>query len=386
MTQEHLRPTWCEVDLDAIAWNFATLRHMIGPRVRVFASLKRNANGCGSAAVARLLDRLGAAAVGFGNIDDALAARRAGARLPILLYPNCLPDAAAAVAEHDLALSLSTREDVEAWSAAVPAGQHIQAFLKLDGGGLRAGALPREAVSVARAIEASNCLTLAGAYGHPMATYGDSEATFTSAQLAETLKVFEALEQAGVRLPVRMVASSAIVLAYPEMDLDAVDPGRILFGSDFPAVPERVRPWRPAIVGLKSRLVMRKRLEKLDGIALAPFFPVKPDMVLGLIPYGWGDGYPRKLPKGASALIRGRRVPLLGPPHSELMRVDLTDVPDAALGDEVVLLGRSGDLEITPAEIAPQWGLSLAEFHAAIPGHIPRVYLRGGVVTGLEAI
>jgi alanine racemase len=131
---------------------------------------------------------------------------------------------------------------------------------------------------------------------------------------------------------------------------------------------------------------MRKRLEGLGGMALGPYFAVKAEMVIGLIPYGWGDGYPRRLPDGASALIRGRRVPLLPPPHSELLRVDLTDVPEATLGDEVVLLGRSGDLEITPAEISQQWGLSLAEFHAAIPGHLPRVYLRGGARTRLDAI
>jgi alanine racemase len=231
MTEDHLRPTWCEVDLDAIAENFAILKQMIGPRTRVFASLKRNASGCGSAAIARLLERLGADAVGFGNIDDALEARHAGAGLPILLYPNCLPETAGVVAAHDLTISVSTLDDVEAWSAAVPAGRHVQVFLKLDGGGLRAGALPRDAVSIAQAIEASERLVLAGVYGHPMATYGNDEPTFTRAQLEETLKTFDAVAAAGVHVPIRMVASSAIVLGHPDMDLDAVDPGRILFGS-----------------------------------------------------------------------------------------------------------------------------------------------------------
>ncbi len=74
----------------------------------------------------------------------------------------------------------------------------------------------------------------------------------------------------------------------------------------------------------------------------APFLPLRPGMRLGLIPYGWSDGFPRRMPAAAAALVRGRRVRLLGPTHSELIRVDLTDVPEAELGDEVVLLGRSG--------------------------------------------
>jgi alanine racemase len=107
----------------------------------------------------------------------------------------------------------------------------------------------------------------------------------------------------------------------------------------------------------------------------APFLTLRPDMRIGLIPYGWSDGFPRHMPAEATALVRGRRVRLLGPTHSEMMRVDLTDVPEATSGDEVVLLGRSGDQEITLADLAAQWGTGIGELYAAIGKTIHRRYL-----------
>jgi alanine racemase len=184
-----------------------------------------------------------------------------------------------------------------------------------------------------------------------------------------------AIEAAGVEVPLRMVSSSAILLEHPSADLNAVDPGRLVLGFTFPAVPGRQLAWRHAMTGLRSRLVMVKPLANLDGVMPAPFLALRPDMRIGLIPYGWSDGFPRTMPERAEVLVRGRRVRLLAPSHSELLRVDLTDVPEAALGDEVVLLGRSGGEEITLAELATQWGMTPGELPPRIGRTLRRVYL-----------
>src|SRR5690606_28086755 len=155
-----------------------------------------------------------------------------------------------------------------------------------------------------------------------------------------------------IPVPLRMCSSSEVLLSHPEADFNAVDPGRLVAGIGFPAVPERTRVWRPALVGLKSRLVMVKSLERHDGVAPPPFFALHPGMRLGLVPFGWGDGHPRRLSPDAHVLIRGRHAPLLGPVHSELLRIDLTAIPEAALGDEVVFIGRSGDCELTVENLA----------------------------------
>jgi alanine racemase len=381
---QQIRPTWCEIDLDAITHNFRVLRQLLRPGVKIIPSLKRNAHGCGAAQVACLLQSIGADGVAFGNIDDALAARRAGCTLPTLLYPNCLPTAADIVCHCAFMPTISTVDDVAAWSSAAPGP--IEVFLKLDAGGLRAGALPSEAVGVARAIVGSKRLKLAGVYGHPMASYGMEDATFTVAQIAAFGRLLETIAQAGIDIPIRMVASSAIVLAHPDADFNAVDPGRLIAGCGFSAVPERRREWRPALAALKSRLVMKKSLADLGGLdAIAPFFPVSGDTIIGLIPFGWSDGYPRHLPQGACALVRGKRAPLLGPVHSELLRIDLTPIPDAQLGDEVVLLGHSDGLNLTMEEVCRQWNVASSELLLAIRGHVARKYIShsDGVLQGL---
>ena len=370
---EAQRPTWCEIDLSAISYNLKVLGDMVGPKVGIFVCVKGDANGCGDIEVSRTAEQSGAAGVAFGNLDRALAARRAGVGLPILLYPTCLPDTAPALEEHGLMPSLSTMEDVAAWSRHA---RSLKVFLKLDGGGFRAGALPHEAPAVARAIADSNTLELAGAYGHPMASYGPVDPVYTDAQVDSCIDALKRIEAAGIDVPVRMVSSSAIILSHPDADLNAVDPGRLAIGQSFPAAEGRERAWRHSLISLRSHLVMVKPLEEIGDVMPAPFLPRRPGMRIGLIPYGWSDGYPRKLPENATALVHGKRVRLLGPTHSELLRVDLTDVPEAKLGDEVVLLGRQGNEEIGLDDLAKQWNVGVGELYVSIGKSVRRHYLR----------
>lgn len=365
------RPTWCEIDLAAVTANYATIRDIVTPGTQVFICLKGDANGCGDIAVGRTVEAAGAAGLAFGNLDRALAARAAGLQSPIMLYPCCLPEDAPVLEEERLMPSLSTMQDVTLWSRHA---RSLPVFLKLDGGGFRAGALPADAVAVARAIVESGTLSLAGAYGHPMTSYGPPDPVYTAAQIEASKAMIAAIEASGIPVPVRMVSSSAIVLSDPEADLNAVDPGRLVLGFDFPAAPGRTRSWRPVLTGLRSRLVMVKSLAETTGVMAAPFLTRRPDMRIGLIPYGWSDGFPKAMPKDAEVLIRGRRVRLLGPSHSELLRVDLTDVPEAEPGDEVVLLGRSGTVEITLDELASMWGMAPSSLPPVIGRTLRRVY------------
>jgi alanine racemase len=369
------RPTWCEIDLSVVKENLVLLRDMVGPGVAIFVCLKGDASGCGDLAVGRAVQDAavdGVAGLAFGNLDRAVAAREAGIGLPILLYPTCLPEAAPYLERHNLMPTLSTLEDVAAWSRHA---RSLKVYLKLDGGGFRAGALPHQAVAVAQAIADSPTLQLAGVYGHPMTSYGPVDAGYTDAQIASCLAAFDAIARAGIAAPIRMLSSSAIILSNPEADLNAVDPGRLVLGHGFPAAPGRERPWRHALVGLRSRLVTVKSLADVGDVMPAPFLPLRPGMRLGLIPYGWSDGFPRRMPPSATALVRGRRVRLLGPTHSELIRVDLTDVPEAQLGDEVVLLGRSDGEEITLRDLGRQWDVDVSALYPLVGKSIRREYV-----------
>ena len=373
-----LRPTWFEIDLDAIAHNLRQLRRMVGPGVAIHACLKRNAYGCGAVAVAGVMEREGADALAVGNIDDALAIREAGVSLPILLYPNCLAsDAGPVVMRHRLMPTISDVDDVAAWERAADGGA-LDVFAKIDVGLFRGGAMAREAPALLHRIADSNVLRLAGAYAH---FHGYDPATgddYAQWQFRKFQAVMGEAASRGIDVPVRMVANTSVVLQHPEMDLNGVDPGSILFGLKPSPVPSRDLSMRPAVRAFKSRLILTKWIEPQDAGGFTGPFPVGERRRVGVLPLGWGDGIPRRIPGQAVALTSGRRVPVLGPVHLEHMRVDLTAAPDAAVGDEVAFLGTQWEESITIDELTECWGIDGLDFLGGMRDHIPRIHFRDG--------
>ena len=373
-----LRPTWFEIDLDAIAHNLRQLRRMVGSGVAIYACLKRNAYGCGAVPVAQVMQREGADAIAVGNIDDALAIREAQVSLPILLYPNCLvSDAGPAVMQHRLMPTVSSLDDAAAWEQAANGGT-LDAFAKIDVGLFRGGAMPREAPALLRRIADSNVLRLAGAYAHLHGYDPTTGGDYAAWQFRNFQAVMRAAASHGIDVPVRMVASTSVVLQHPEMDLNGVDPGRILYGLKPSPVPERDLPLRPAVRAWKSRLILTKWIEPEDAGGFPGPFAVPERRRIGVLPLGWGDGIPRRVPPRAAGMVDGRRVPVTGPVHLEHMRVDLTDVPDAEVGDEVAFLGTQGTDSITLDELTDCWGIDALDFLGGMRDHIARVYVRDG--------
>ena len=379
-----LRPTWFEIDLDAISHNLRQLRRMVGSGVAIYACLKRNAYGCGAVPVAQVMQREGADAIAVGNINDALAIREAQVSLPILLYPNCLAsEAGPAVMRYRLMPTVSSVDDVAAWEQAA-AGGRLDVFAKIDVGLFRGGAMPREALALLRRIADSNVLGLAGAYAH---LHGYDPATgddYAAWQFRNFQTVMREAASHNIDVPVRMVASTSVVLQHPEMDLNGVDPGRILYGLKPSPEPGRDLPLRPAVRAWKSRLILTKWIELEDAGGFPGPFPVTERRRIGVLPLGWGDGIPQHISGHAAALVGGRRVPVAGPVHLEHMRVDLTDAPGAAIGDEVVFLGTQRTETITLDELTGGWGIDALDFLGGMRDHIARVYVRDGTEVTAE--
>ncbi|MFI5327214.1 MAG: alanine racemase C-terminal domain-containing protein [Candidatus Rokuibacteriota bacterium] len=190
-------------------------------------------------------------------------------------------------------------------------------------------------------------------------------------QLGRFTGVVDELEARGVRVPVRLLAASPFVLRFPHTYLNAVDPGRMLYGITFPGETPPV-PLRPALRALTSRVIALKELTPRERFAEAAPFPVTAPLRLGVIPMGSADGL--RWLHADRVLVRGRAAPLIGSPSLEHTRIDLTSVPDAAVGDEVVIIGRQGDLEITPAEVAARHGLGLHHVATTVGPRVARVY------------
>lgn len=342
---------WREIDLSAIAANYRAIRTAIAPGTKIFACLKQDAYGCGAGAAAALLAAEGADAFGVVSIADALAVRRAAPGIPILMYPGIGPGAVDLVRGLDLTISISGEQDLGNWLAT---GASLRIFVKVDLGFWRAGATPAGLSRLMDLCTSRNNIRVEGLYAH-LSEFGDAGSS-APAQVARLAPVLEGLRERGQLPETVMVSSSESLLHHPEFDMDAVDPGALLFGLTRPRAARRQFPIRPALSAIKARIVALKACD--DSLGAPPGLPgYRRAMRLAVLGIGWGHGVPRHMDASASVLVKGRRAAIVPPIHLEHLRIDVTDIPDATLGDEAVLLGSSGTDRITLPQLARAWNM-----------------------------
>ena len=363
------RPTMLEVDLDAAAHNVRAVRQLVGPERKVFAVIKAGGYGFGAAEMGAVFAENGADWLAVADLAEGIRLRRAGIETPILVYPNSLPAAAVDALAHHLVPTLVDLDSARAYSEA--AKGPCDFFVKVDVGLERLGVPVEQAVKTVRAMLELPRLRLAGLCAHPHADGGD-ESSYADWQLTRFTAVVDELEAQGVRVPVRLLAATPFVLRFPHTYLNAVDPGRMLYGVIMPGETPPI-PLRPALRALKTHVIALKELTPRERFADRALFPVTAPMRLGVVPIGSADGM--LWLNAGRVLVRGRAAPIVASPSLEHTRIDLTGIADAAVGDEVVIIGRQGDLEITPAEVASRHGLGPHHVATTVGPRVARVYL-----------
>lgn len=367
LTSRPLRPNILEIDLDAAAANFRAVRHLVGPERKIFAVVKADGYGHGAAEVGAVFVAHGADALAVADLSEGIRLRKRGIAAPILVYPNSLPEAARETISYGLIPALVDLTSAEAYADAAAGPYDV--FVMIDVGYERLGIPAEEATKFIAAMLELPHLRLAGvcARGH---AHGNDPA-YAEWQLARFTAVVDELEARGVSVPIRLLAASPFIIRFPQTYLNAVDPGRMLYGITYPGETPPV-PLQPTLRALTTCVIALKVIMPREYFAeLAPF-PVTAPMRLGVIPIGSADGLTR-LHVGR-VLVRGRAVPIVDSPSLEHTRIDLTEVPDACVGDEVVIIGRQGDAEITVAEIAKRHGLGLNHVATTIGPRVTRVY------------
>jgi len=374
-----LRPAWFEIDLDAAAENLRAVRRLVGAERKIFAVLKADGYGFGAREMAEVFVASGADALAFADLADAVWTRRQGVSLPILVFPNSLPEAAGEAIAHRLTPTLTDLEEAHAYDAA--AREPCEVFVKVDAGLQRLGVPAEGAVKVIAAIAALPRLRLGGVCTHLHAP-ADADPAYIDWQFQRFTAVLDGLAEAGVQVPVKLAASSPLLMQHRHTFLTAADPGSMLYGvpQSFGRAP--AVPLRPVFRALKACLICVKDLEPRERFAAEAPFPVPAAMRLGIIPLGTADGLGHL--HDGRVLVHGRAVPILAGPSLEHTRVDLTSVPDARVGDEVVVIGRQGDSEITPAEVAARHKLAPNVIAPAIRERVARVYLSGERVVSIR--
>ncbi|MBM3221992.1 MAG: alanine racemase [Candidatus Rokubacteria bacterium] len=363
-----LRPNALEVDLDAAVHNVRAVRTLVGPDRRLFAVVKADGYGYGAAEMGAAFLANGADRLGVADVTEGIRLRERGITAPILVYPNSLPSAAASTLAHGLTPTLVDLEGARAYAEAASAPCEV--FVKVDVGLERLGVPAEQAVKTILAMLELKHLRLGGICAHPHGETDDP--AYADWQLQRFTSVVDELEARGVRVPVRLVAATPWVLRFPQTYLNAVDPGRMLYGITFPGETPPI-PLRPTLRALTTRVIALKELTPRERFPERAPFPVTAPMRLGVIPMGSADGL-RWLHAGR-VLVRGRAAAIVGAPSLEHTRIDLTAVPEARVGDDVVIIGRQGDREITAAEVAAKHGLGPHHVATTVGPRVARIYV-----------
>ncbi len=367
-------PTLAETSLINIRANLDAVRARVGPRL-VLAAVKADAYGHGAVAVGRMIQETGAADwLGVATIGEGVELREAGVTLPILKLSVARggADVEAAVRQGIDLVVIDEASVVETADAAVRAGRRASVHLKIDTGMRRIGCEPGDAVRLARLVDASPVLGLAGLMSHLPISDSPSGDEFTRSQIRLFADTVEAVEAERGRVPLRHLANSGAVLGHPDAWFDLVRPGIMIYGSYPDSRASRTVELRP---GLRwtTTVSFVKRVRAGETVSYGRTWTAPRDTWIATVPVGYGDGYSRLLSNRGRMLIDGRSYPIVGRVCMDQTMLDLGPETSVRTGAEVVLVGRSGEVEITVAEVAELLGTIPYEVTCLINRRVGRV-------------
>lgn len=357
-----------------LARNYRALRRFLPPQVKIMGVVKADAYGAGAVEIARALEALGIDALAVGCAGEGIELRAAGLSLPILLLAGHNAGEEEAIVKYQLTpacydLSLLAKLSAEGERC----GRRIPFHLKLDTGMGRLGIPYTEAAAFARAAARLAGVTLAGVFSH-LSSADEAESEFTELQIQRFKQAVGEIRAEGIDPGLLHLANSAGLARYPSAWLDMVRPGIILYGF----VPGgRVRaPEVEPILSLKTRIAFIKTVPAGTPIGYNRRHITRRESRIAVLPIGYADGLNRALSDRGLVIIGGQYAPIIGAISMDLTTVDVTDLPAARVGDEAIVLGKSGSLSITAADHAALVGTIPYEILCAISKRVPRIYRR----------
>ena len=367
------RPTLCFVDLDALRWNFRQIRSKVGPQVKVLSMVKANGYGHGAPAVATALAAEGSDAFGVATLEEGLELRQTGINLPILVLAGAYPDQVDQFFAHRLTPVIHAVESLKQLDAAIhSSGRELQVHLKVDTGMGRLGLLAAEVDAWLPKIKGLKALKIEGVFSH--FSHAESvEGDYTREQLRIFEDVIERIRSAGVEPSLVHLANSAATITLPAAYFDMVRPGLMLYGIyPSPAMAHQIS-LKPVLTW-KTGVLQVKQVPAGTSISYGQTFITKRKSLIATLPIGYADGYPRLLSNRGEVLVGGKRAPVVGRVCMDLTMIDVTDIGEIRQGDEVVLLGRQGDAEISADEMAA-WSNTISyEILTSIGARVTRIH------------
>ena len=361
--------SWLEIDLNIIKNNIKCIQNFT--HKPVMAIVKANAYGHGLAEIAAAAEEAGCTWCGTARLEEALLLRQSGIQCGIFVLGYTQPEAVPLAAAKQISLAVYDLETVRLYNEQLKQiSLTLNVHLKLDTGMGRLGIFPENVLGFVKSLTEFTQINLEGVFTH-FARADEPQLKTTDKQLMRFQKAVKTLEEAGLRPPYVHAANSAATLHYPEAYFDILRPGIILYGLPPSAEVNMLPELKPALTW-KTRITSIKELPAGQGISYGHTYITQKTEKIGAIAAGYADGLRRT--GGNIVLVHGKRVPLVGRVCMDQSMVALDSVPDAKIGDEVVILGKQGKEEISAQEIAARWSTINYEVVSGLAQRLSRFY------------
>lgn len=368
-TQELLRDTRVEIDLDKIAYNMNSICKMVGPDVAVMAVIKANGYGHGSCAIAPVLLENGAAYLAVATLTEALELKDCNPQWPVFIMGYTPDRLLHHIVERDITQTVFSLEQAQILNqAAAAAGKKARVHIKVDTGFHRLGKSPSPefAEEICR-IYSLPAIDVEGIFSH-LALAGDKE---NQEQFHSFSKFVSLLESRGCRFKYKHVADSIACVDFPEYRLNMIRPGALIYG---------MAGYHKGFLPVEQVLTFKTAISQIhhvpagEGVSYDYMWKSQRDSLIATLPFGYADGYPRNLRDKGYVIIKGVKAPIVGVICMDQCMADVTDVPDVKQGMEAIIYGSGKDGSMTIAEAASLAETNKNDIIARIAARPPRIY------------
>ena len=370
------RPTWAEIDLDALAHNLGVIRRQVGREVAVMAAVKEDAYGHGAVECAQRLQKEGVEWFGVALPEEGVALRNAGVTSSILCLGGFWEGQPDLCLRQKLTPVVYRLDMIEALDrSARDAGTVADVHVKIDTGMRRLGVQAEEVPEFSAQLRSFQNIRVDGLMTHLASADDHDQESFTEGQLSKFQQAVSVFRELGFSPTYLHAANSAASFAFPESRGNLVRPGGALYGFVRDVLPANIGspPLRP-VMSLHSRIMLLKTVGEGEKLGYGGTFQTTRESLIATIPIGYDDGYRRALSNRGRVIVRGLFAPVVGRVSMDLTLIDVTDVRGVAIDDEAVLLGEHEGLRISAEDIAEAIGTISYEVTCGISRRVPRIY------------
>lgn len=375
------RPTWAEINLDNLAFNFHSAKEFIGTETKYMAVVKADAYGHGAVQCAKRLEAEGVDWFGVALPEEGVELRKAGIRKLILCLGGFWDGQESLALSHNLTPVIFRIDKAQRLNqAAIERGTAVAVHVKVDTGMGRIGVRFDEVREFADALKPLDHLRLEGVMTHFASADDLQQNDFTNLQIKRFEESLAIFRDRGFRPAYCDLANSPGAVAHPASRSNMVRLGGVLYGLGDDILPKGIdKPQLKPVMSVHSRIAHLKKVPAGETLGYGRTFTTAKDSIIATIPIGYQDGYTRRLSNLGRSIVRGCYAPVAGRVSMDWTLLDVTDVKNVQLGDEVLLIGRDGELEVTAEELARLTNTISYEITCGIDRRVPRVYLPSDV-------